>query len=76
MLMWSRLRKLSVLPTLFVTSACAAGLMPPKTVSDYCRIAAPIMYNSKLDSAPTVKQIEHHNSQWVCVCENDCPKSK
>lgn len=42
-------------------------------VGDYCRIARPISYSTQLDTAETVKEIETHNSQWVCVCENDCP---
>jgi hypothetical protein len=42
-------------------------------VSDYCRIAKPIGYDSKADTAETVKAIEAHNSAWVCVCEKDCP---
>jgi hypothetical protein len=58
-----------------VLSACAHDLMT-QAVSDYCRIAQPIRYNSKLDSPKTVAAIEAHNSQYVCVCEDDCPKGK
>jgi hypothetical protein len=42
-------------------------------VSDYCRIAKPIGYDSAADTAETVKAVEAHNSAWVCVCEKDCP---
>jgi hypothetical protein len=46
-----------------------------RTVSEYCRIASPISYDSKADTAETVEQIERHNSQWACVCGTppDCP---
>jgi hypothetical protein len=43
-------------------------------VGDYCRIAKPISYDSKTDTAETVKEIEAHNSKWACVCDGDCPK--
>jgi hypothetical protein len=43
-------------------------------VSDYCRIAKPISYDGLRDTPETVRDIEAHNSRWVCVCENDCPK--
>jgi hypothetical protein len=42
-------------------------------VSDYCRIAKPIGYDSKADSAETVKAVEAHNWSWACVCDKDCP---
>lgn len=71
--MRTRLKLLSALPILLATSGCATGLTAP-VVSDYCRIAAPIMYNGAADTPDTVRQIEEHNSKWVCVCENDCPK--
>jgi hypothetical protein len=64
-----------LLLTLLALSGCAAVLMKPRVgVSDYCRIAKPITYNSKLDSMKTVAQVETHNSVWVCVCQGDCPK--
>jgi hypothetical protein len=59
-----------------VTSACVGGSTAPLVISDYCRIAKPIGYDSKADSAETVKAIEAHNSAWVCVCESDCPAGK
>jgi hypothetical protein len=43
-------------------------------VGDYCRIAKPISYDSKADTAETVKAIETHNSAWSCVCDGDCPR--
>lgn len=69
-------RRSSILAlTLLTLSGCATvSTTPAPTVSDYCRIAKPIRYNSKLDSAPTVAAIEAHNSSWVCVCEHDCPQ--
>ena len=71
--MWSKLKRLWLLPILCATSACVAGSTAPLVVSDYCRIAKPIGYDSKADSAETVKAVEAHNSAWVCVCEKDCP---
>lgn len=64
------------LPILCALSACATGLTgpAPATVSDYCLIAKPIGYDGTKDTPETVKAIEAHNSQWVCVCEHDCPK--
>lgn len=68
-----KLMPLFLFPTLFVMSGCALGSTVPATVSDYCAIAKPIGYDGGNDTAATVKQIEAHNSQWVCVCEHDCP---
>lgn len=61
-----------MLTTLLVLTGCVTG--STALVSDYCRIAKPISYDSKADSAETVKTIETHNSQWACVCDNDCPR--
>lgn len=58
---------------LFALTGCANGLTAPATISDYCQIAKPISYDTKIDSRETVAEIENHNSKWVCVCENDCP---
>jgi hypothetical protein len=41
---------------------------------DYCRIAKPIYYDMDKDTPETIRQIETHNSRFVCVCELDCPK--
>lgn len=62
----------TLLLTVSATSACVHGSTPPP-VNSYCAVAQPIRYNSKLDSPDTVKQIEAHNSRYVCLCENDCP---
>lgn len=74
--MLRKLKPLWLLSILFVTSACVSGSTAPLVVSDYCRIAKPIGYDSRVDSAETIRAIEAHNSAWVCVCESDCPASK
>ena len=71
--MLRKLKPLWLLPILCVTSACVSGSTAPLVVSDYCRIAKPIGYDSRVDSAETMKAIEAHNSKWVCLCESDCP---
>ena len=71
--MSKKLRPLWLLPILCVTSACVSGSTAPLVVSDYCRIAKPIGYDSKADSAETVKAVEAHNWSWACVCDKDCP---
>lgn len=45
----------------------------PVPLNNYCLIAKPISYDSVADTPDTVQQIERHNSQYVCVCEADCP---
>lgn len=72
--MWSKLTALCLILILFVMSGCATGSTAPVVVSDYCRIAQPISYDSTHDSPETVKAIEAANSKWVCLCEHDCPK--
>lgn len=72
MQMSPRLKSLLMLTTLLVLTGCVTG--STALVSDYCRIAKPISYDSKADSAETVKAVETHNSQWACVCDNDCPR--
>ena len=69
---WAKLPFL--LLTLSVTSGCVTDLTAPVPVSNYCSIAKPIGYDSTSDSAETVAAIEDHNSQWICICEADCPK--
>ena len=66
-------RRLSLCLTLFVMSGCATVSTVPVNINSYCAIAKPIGYDSKIDTAETVKEIEAHNSKWACVCENDCP---
>lgn len=63
-----------LLLTLSMTSACVHGSTPPLVINNYCKVAEPIYYNSKVDSPDTVKQIEAHNRKLVCLCEGDCPK--
>lgn len=64
-------RPLSLCLTLSVMSGCATVSTAP--VNSYCAIARPLGYDSKVDTAETVKAIEAHNSQWACLCEADCP---
>lgn len=68
--------KLLLLPlTLLAMSGCVGALTaPPVVVSDYCRIAFPIEYDSEKDTEQTRKAIEDHNSTYVCLCEHDCPE--
>jgi hypothetical protein len=70
--MSERLKPLLLLTILSATSGCVTG--STALVGDYCRIAKPISYDSKTDTAETVKEIEAHNSKWACVCDNDCPR--
>ncbi len=73
MRMWRR-PKLLLLPLILsATSGCVTGLTGVEVQGDYCRIAKPITYDGTDDTPETVRQIELHNSQYVCVCENDCP---
>jgi hypothetical protein len=72
----NKLKPLWLLPILCATSACVSGSTAPLVVSDYCRIAKPIGYDSRADSAETVKAVEAHNSIYECVCNDDCPKAK
>lgn len=71
--MWSKLTALCLLTMLLVMSGCAAVSTAPVVVSDYCRIASPISYDSVRDTPETVKAIEAANSRWACLCEHDCP---
>ena len=71
MRMLPRLKPLLPLLILSVTSGCVTG--STALVGDYCRIAKPISYDSKADTAETVKAVENHNSKWACVCDGDCP---
>ena len=69
-------RLLSAFLILSVTSGCATALTGVEAIpkNSYCSIAKPISYDSAKDTPETVKQIEQHNSKYVCACENDCPK--
>lgn len=69
----SNLVKLLSAPLILsATSGCATVSTVP--VNSYCAIAKPISYDAKQDTAETVKEIETHNSVFVCLCEQDCPK--
>jgi hypothetical protein len=70
--MLPRLRPLLPFLILSATSGCVTG--STALVGDYCRIAKPISYDSRADTADTVKAVEAHNSQWACVCDGDCPR--
>lgn len=72
--MWKKLNALCLTPILIALSGCVHGSTAPVIISDYCKIAAPISYDSAADTPATVAEIEKHNSQWVCVCEDDCPE--
>ena len=74
MQMSPRLKPLWTLTIPLVLTGCVTG--STALVGDYCRIAKPISYDSKTDTAETVKAIETHNSVYECVCNDDCPKSK
>ena len=67
-------RLLSAFLILSVTSGCVTASTDPVPANSYCSIAQPIGYDSTTDSAETMKAIEAHNSQWICICEADCPK--
>lgn len=68
-------RPLLLCLTLSATSGCVTASTGPAPASSYCAIASAISYDSEADTAETVAQIERHNSQYVCVCENDCPQA-
>lgn len=72
-----RNRLLILLLTPLVLSGCASGLIglqqTQNLTGDFCRIYKPIHYDASLDTVDTIKQIESLNSQFVCVCEHDCP---
>jgi hypothetical protein len=72
MLTWPRLRPFLTLMILLGLTGCVTD--STAFVGDYCRIAKPITYDSKADTAETVKEIEMHNSKWACVCDGDCPR--
>lgn len=61
---------------LSATSGCVTASTAPVVVSDYCRVARAITYDSTKDTPETVAQIEAHNSAWVSLCEGDKPADK
>ena len=64
------------LPLSFLTLTAMSGCATVSTVpvNSYCAIAKPISYDATKDSSETVTEIEAHNSVFVCLCEDDCPK--
>ena len=72
MRMLLKLKPLWMLTTLLALTGCVTG--STALVGDYCRIAKPIGYDSRKDTAETVKAVEAHNSAWSCVCSGDCPR--
>ena len=66
------------LPLLFLTlnamSGCATVSTEAVPLNSYCAIAKPITYDAKQDTPETVAEVELHNSVFICVCEQDCPK--
>jgi len=64
-----------LLPCLILSalSGCVTASTVPVPIDSYCAIARPMAYDSLKDTPETVEAIENHNSQWVCVCESDCP---
>lgn len=65
-----------ILLILFALNGCATDLTGAVPVNSYCVIAKPISYDATRDTPETVKEVETHNSVFVCVCEQDCPKGK
>ena len=74
MLTWLK-PNLLLLPMILIgTGACVTSSTGIAIKGDYCRIAKPITFDGKADTAETITQIQLHNSQYMCVCENDCPR--
>ena len=69
---------LAKLPLLFLILTAMSGCATVSTVpvNSYCAIAKPISYDATQDTPETVAEIELHNSVFVCLCEDDCPKGK
>lgn len=71
---------LAKLPLLFLTlsalSGCVTDLTEAAPVNSYCAIAKPITYDATQDTPETIAEVEIHNSVFVCLCEDDCPKGK
>jgi hypothetical protein len=67
---WVKLLSASLI--LSALSGCATVSTVP--VNSYCAIAKPISYDATQDTAETVKEVEIHNSVFVCLCGQDCPK--
>lgn len=50
-------------------SGCETVSTVPVVVSEYCRVAKPIEYDSEADTSATVTQIEAHNLRWLSLCD-------
>lgn len=57
-------------------SGCVTDLTEAVPTNSYCAIAKPITYDAKQDTPETVAEVELHNSVFVCLCEDDCPKGR
>ena len=55
-------------------SGCATVSTEAVPLNSYCAIAKPITYDATQDTSETIKEIEAHNSAFICICEVDCPK--
>lgn len=77
--LFERLRKMSpklklllMLPSpiLLLSSGCAlVSTKPVAPISEFCRVVDPITYDSRVDSADTVAQIEALNAKWLALCD-------
>lgn len=71
----SHLAKL-LLSSLILSALSGCATVSTVPVNSYCAIAKPITYDAKQDTPETVAEVELHNSVFVCLCEDDCPKDK
>ena len=70
----SNLAKLPLLCLILTaTSGCVTGSTGRVPVNSFCAIAKPITYDATKDTPETVKEVEAHNSVFICLCEQDCP---
>ena len=69
-----RLFKKSIMLSLILSGIGGCKTVSTGTASDYCLIAKPIGYSIKNDSPETVAAVRKYDSEWVCICEHDCPK--
>ena len=71
----SNLAKL-LLSSLILSALNGCATVSTVPVNSYCAIAKPITYDAKQDTPETVAEVELHNSVFICLCEDDCPKGK
>ena len=67
---------LLLLASLILSALNGCATVSTVPVNSYCAIAKPISYDATQDTSETVKEIEAHNSAFICICEADCPKGK